>query len=324
MVKNDIGIILQIGILGNMEINQKQQPQKQEVQSRKRILVVLSIIVFAALVIGLVHQVIESLELEKQNELTQQQLDTAYNELDSMSNELDTRILKIAQLGGEIDTLLQIKNQLEEEKKAFRTKAYRQINDLQGKVSGYKEMLLAQDKEIVRLKAVNEKLLVENSELKDEANELNESLRDLNTTRSALEEKVAKASQLKIDGMKILAINSSGKEREGEFKNRHITHLKIEFDVLENSVAAIEGKSILVKITGPDKKVIFDVATGSGTFVFEGRENFYTVKKDILYDRNAQSLTFLYDKGSEYDLGKYLVEVYTEDYKMGAGSFVVK
>ncbi|MCV9386042.1 chromosome segregation protein SMC [Reichenbachiella ulvae] len=307
-----------------MEINQKQQPKKQETQSRKRIVVVLGVILIVVLGAGFVYQLIKSIDLEGQNELTQQQLDQAYNDLDSMSNELDTRILKIAQLGGEIDTLLQIKNQLEEEKKAFRQKAYRQINDLQGRVDGYKELLLAQDKEIERLKQVNEELLEENTELKDETNALNESIKDLNESRSQLEEKVAKASQLKIDGMKILAVNESGREREGEFKNRHIAHLKIQFDVLENKVAPIEGKEILVKVTDPKNQVIFDVATGSGTFVFEGRESFFTIKKEILYDRNTQSLTFLYDKGSEYDLGEHKVEVYTEDYKMGEGKFIVK
>ncbi|PIB35466.1 hypothetical protein BFP72_08705 [Reichenbachiella sp. 5M10] len=307
-----------------MEINQKQQPKKQEAQSRKRIVIVLASILMLALAIGFVYKLVESIELERQNGITQQQLDLAYNDLDSMSNELDSRILKIAQLGGEIDTLLQIKNQLEEEKKAFRKRAYRQINDLQGKVDGYKQLLLAQDEEIERLKVLNQELLEENTELKDEANALNESLRDLNTDRSALEQKVAIASQLKIEGMKVIAVNSNDKEKEGVFKNRHISHLKIEFDVLENKVAPIEGMDILLKITGPDGKVIFDVATGSGTFVFEGRENFFTVKKEILYDRNTQSLTFLYDKGSEYDLGEHKVEVYTDDYKMGEGSFVVK
>lgn len=70
--------------------------------------------------------------------------------------------------------------------------------------------------------------------------------------------------------------------------------------------------------------MIFDVASGSGTFMFENRESFYTAKKEILYDRNTQSLTYLYQKGSDYAVGSYKVEVYTEDYKMGEGNFIVK
>lgn len=290
----------------------------------KRIFMVILVLLLLAASGAFIYKYIESSELAKKNELTQEQLDQAYNDLDSMSNELDTRILKIAQLGGEIDTLLQIKTQLEEEKKAFRKKAYKQINDLQGKVDGYKELLLAQDEEIERLKVLNDSLMVENTELKVEANTLNESIKDLNQSKAKLEEKVATASKLKVEKVEIIAISSSGKERPSPFKNRHIDHLKIDFEIVENRVAPIEGKGILVKITGPDGNVIFDVAAGSGTFVFEGRESFYTVKKDILFDRNSQALTFLYNKGSDYDLGKYTLEVFTDDYKMGSTSFIVK
>lgn len=290
----------------------------------KRIVVVILVLLLLAAGGAFVYKFIESSELAKKNELTQKQLDQAYNDLDSMSNELDTRILKIAQLGGEIDTLLQIKTKLEEEKKAFRKKAYKQINELQGKVQGYKELLLAQDEEIERLKILNDSLMVENTELKVEANSLNESIKDLNQSKAKLEEKVATASKLKVEHVSILAVSSSGKERPSPFKNRHIDHLKIDFEILENRVAPIEGKGILVKITGPDGNVIFDVASGSGTFVFEGRESFYTVKKDILFDRNSQALTFLYNKGSDYDLGKYTIEIFTDDYKMGSATFIIK
>lgn len=290
----------------------------------KRIFTVILVLLLLAASGAFVYKYLESSELAKQNQLTQEQLDQAYNDLDSMSNELDTRILKIAQLGGEIDTLLQIKTQLEEEKKAFRKKAYNQINDLQGKVNGYKELLLAQDEEIERLKVLNDSLMVENTELKVAANNLNESIKDLNQSKAKLEEKVATASKLKVEKVEILAISSSGKERPSPFKNRHIDHLKIDFEIVENRVAPIEGKGILVKITGPDGNVVFDVAAGSGTFMYEGRESFYTVKKDILFDRNSQALTFLYNKGSDYELGKYVLEVFTDDYKMGEASFIVK
>lgn len=290
----------------------------------KRIVIVVLVLLLVAAGGAFVYKYIESADLTKQNQMTQAQLDQAYNDLDSMSNELDSRILKIAQLGGEIDTLLQIKTQLEEEKKAFRKKAYKQINDLQGKVQGYKELLLAQDVEIERLKVLNDSLMAENTVLKVEANNLNASIQDLNQSKAKLEEKVATASKLKVEKVDILAISSSGKERPSPFKNRHIDHLKIDFEILENKVAPIEGKGILVKITGPDGNVIFDVASGSGTFVFEGRESFYTIKKDILFDRNSQALTFLYNKGSDYDLGKYTLEVFTDDYKMGSATFIVK
>ncbi|MFY0626662.1 MAG: chromosome segregation protein SMC [Reichenbachiella sp.] len=305
--------------------NIKENQTSQSENPKKRNVVIIYISLLAGLIaIALIYMVIEANSLRDQNEMTQEQLDQAFSDLDSMSSELDTRILKIAQLGGEIDTLIKIKNQLEEEKVAFRKKAYRQINDLQGKVSGYKELLVSQDEEIARLKKANEALLGENTELKSEANALNASIKALNSDREELENKVALASRLKIKGLKIAAISRNNSERVGSFRNRHINELKIEFDIVENKVAPIEGKEILLKITGPDGSVIFDVASGSGTFIFENRESFYTAKKDILYDRNAQSMSYLYNKGTDYEIGTYIVEIFTDAYRMGKSEFTVK
>ena len=298
--------------------------QPQETPNNRKIITVILAVALLVVVAGLIYKFMENVRLEAENQATQEQLDQAYDQLDSMSNELDNRILRIAQLGGEIDTLLQIKQQLEEEKKAFRRKAYKQINQLQDKVDGYQELLLAQDKEIERLKVLNDSLMVENTDLKLEKNELAANIRNLSESKTELEEKVAMASRLKVEGMKIVAVSSKGKERVSTFKNRHVDQLKVQFDIAENRVAPIEGKQILLKITDPKGQVIFDVASGSGTFLFEGREMFYTAKKDILFDRNSQSLTFLYQKGSDYGLGKHQIEVYTDDYKMGEGSFIIK
>jgi cell division protein ZapB len=157
-----------------------------------------------------------------------------------------------------------------------------------------------------------------------ETQELNRSLRDVHSEKDDLVEKVAILSKLKIEDFQVIAISSKGKERIGEFRRRHIDQLKIEFSVAENRVAPIEGKELWIRVIAPDKNVLFDVTKGSGTFMFEGREMFFTEKKEILFDRSKQSVTVYYIKGSEYALGQHTVEIYTDDYVMGKGTFVVK
>ena len=272
----------------------------------------------------LVYGYLENEKLQGEKALTEAELESAYFQLDSIGDELNDKILTISQLGGDIDSLVMVKEQLEEEKEQLRNRTNRQITDLKNRVEGFRELLLAQDEEIVRLKALNEELYTENNELKVQTNELNRSLQNLNDTKSELEQKVAVAGQLKIDGMKVIAVNSRGKEREDDFRNRHIDKLRIEFNVTENKVAEIESKDILIRVVAPDGNVLFDVTRGSGSFIFEDREMFFTDKQEILYDRSNQKLSFLYDKGSEYSLGLHKVEVYTEDYLMGSGTFTVR
>jgi hypothetical protein len=70
--------------------------------------------------------------------------------------------------------------------------------------------------------------------------------------------------------------------------------------------------------------VLFDVARGSGTFMYQSKEEFYTAAQEILFDNTKQQLSFIYDKGSEYPSGTYDLEIYADDYQIGKGQFVVK
>ncbi len=70
--------------------------------------------------------------------------------------------------------------------------------------------------------------------------------------------------------------------------------------------------------------MIFDTARGSGTFIFNGKEEFYTASQEILFDNTKQKLSYLYEKGSDYASGTYSLEIYCDDYKIGSGTFAVK
>jgi cell division protein ZapB len=80
----------------------------------------------------------------------------------------------------------------------------------------------------------------------------------------------------------------------------------------------------MIRVIDENGQVLFDVSRGSGTFLFNGKEEFYTAAQEILFDNTRQQLTFLYDKGSEYAEGNYVLEIYTDDYLIGRGDFTVK
>lgn len=299
--------------------------EKETVKNQNRNIVIGVIVFVLASVI--VYFVIENMKLSAQKEQREIELNATILQLDSISTELDDRIRTIEDLGGEIDTLLSIKEQLETEKKELlnlNKRRQKNITALRDRVSGYQELLLLKDEEIKQLKVLNDSLMSENTDLKNEKNELNQNLRAIEEQKEQLAQQVALAGRLRMEGLKVFAVNTRGKEREAEFRNRHIDQLKVEFSVTENDVAPIEGKELLIRIVAPDGNVLFDVSRGSGSFFFEGRELFYTAKKDILYDRSRQQITLLYDKGSEYAIGRHEVEVYTDDYQMGKGYFTVK
>jgi hypothetical protein len=298
------------------EIEEKSQ------KSSGTLLIILFLVVIAA-AIGVKFY----LDSEKENELLKLELDSTYSDLDSISSQLDGRIAEIQMLGGDVTELQLIRKTLEEEKEQLKQSnnwAASQIKRYKDKVGGYEELLNLQDEKILKLEAINEQLLTENTDLKSEKNVLNDSIVELRSRRSELADKVAIASQLKAENIQIFGVNSSGKERESEFRARQIDRLKVSFNLAENKVAQPEGKNIIIRVINPTGKSLFDVATGSGSFMIEGKEMFYTAKQEILFDNTQQMLSFLYDRGQEYEEGIYKVELYADDYLIGTGTFTIK
>lgn len=255
---------------------------------------------------------------------TEEELATTMQRLTEIHEELDLKIAQVEELGGDVADLEQAKAEIEDELRRTKRATGKEIKALKDRVEGYELLLKNKDEEIARLTSVNEELLTENRSLKTEKNQLGDSLNRLTQSKEELATKVAIASQLKAEDISIVALNDRGRERSSPFRARQIAQLKVDFNIAENSVAPIEGKKILIRIIDENDQVLFDVARGSGTFILNGKEEFYTASQQILFDNTRQHLTFLYDKGSEYAPGTYTLEIYTDGYQMGQGTFTVK
>jgi cell division protein ZapB len=266
----------------------------------------------------------ERTELRTEKTTIEEQYAETLQKLKDISGELDQRIQEIQKLGGDITELQAAKDEIEDQLKRQQRANGKVIKELKDKVEGYETLLKNKDEEIEKLKSVNKELFTENRTLKTEKNQLGDSINRLTQTKGELETKVAIASQLKAENVRIVALTEKGKERESPFKSRQVGQLKVEFNIGENNVAPIEGKKIMIRIVDQNGQVLFDVARGSGTFLFNNKEEFYTAAQDILFDNSKQRLSFLYDKGSDYAPGTYTLEVYTDDYLMGTGTFAVK
>jgi len=266
----------------------------------------------------------EKQEVRTQLITTEEELATTMQRLTEINTELDEKIAQVQKLGGDVTDLEQAKAEIEDELRRNIRATGKEIKALKDRVEGYELLLKNKDEEIAKLQTVNKELLTENRSLKTQQNRLGDSLNRLSQSKDELATKVAIASQLKAENIRIVALNDKGKERDSPFRAKQIAQLKIEFNLAENSVAPIEGKKIMIRIIDENNQVLFDVARGSGTFIFNGKEEFYTAAQEVLFDNTRQKLTFLYDKGSEYAEGTYTLEIYTDDYLMGRGEFAVR
>ncbi|HEV8514625.1 MAG TPA: chromosome segregation protein SMC [Cyclobacteriaceae bacterium] len=266
----------------------------------------------------------EKVEVKEQLATTEEDLAGTMQKLTDIQAELNQKITEIEKLGGDVKELQKAKAEVELELKRNNKRSAKALQELKDRVEGYEELLKLKDQEIEKLKNVNTQLFSENKTLKTKQNKLSDSIVNLSKNKDELANKVAIASQLKAENISIKAVNNKGKERDSPFKNRQLQKLKVDFNLAENKVAPIEGKKIIIRIIDENNQVIFDVAKGSGTFIFNGKEEFYTAAQEILFDNTKQKLSYLYEKGSEYAAGKYVVEIFTDNYKIGSGQFEIK
>ena len=289
----------------------------------KKLIYILSVIIIIFIVVSS-YLIYNNIQKEKIRIKQQTELDELYIDLDSVSNVLNDKILTISQLGGDIDSLLILKENIETEKREFRNRAYAQINRLQGKVDGYRELLLAQDEEIEKLKKLNEQLFEENKEQKVEINTLNNKITNINRSNKKLEEQIEIAGRLEIKDIEIVGVFRNGSTKINSFKNRSLNKLIVNFTVLENSLSKIEVLDIYLRIIKPSGQVVYDISKGSGSFTFDKRELFYSIKDEILIDKSEMTYNIEYVKSEELNKGEYLVILYTNNYEIGRSEFIIK
>jgi len=249
------------------------------------------------------------------------------NRLDSVSYQLELRIQEIEKLGGDIATLEQIRDQLNIERASARQRSTAEIAALNTQINEYNSMITEKDQEILELRAMNQTLFSENQDLKNTQAEIEEEVAQLNLQKKDLQAKIDVASMLRAENITISVINSRGKERietTKDFKNRQIERLKVSFNLADNKVAEEGPRNIYIQIIDSNGQPIFDVAKGSGTFMLDGAEEFYTVKQDIIFDNNQKELSFYYEKGSDYLSGDHELRIFVDNYQVGSKFFSVK
>jgi hypothetical protein len=264
--------------------------------------------------------------------------------LDSISRELESQIAEVQKLGGDVTELQKASTELQQDKKDLLKKSASQLASVKSKyedkIRNYESLLATKETELVKLReentalaTQNENLSSENSNLKGQTQGLSKSVEDAKAQNEEvaaknkiLAEKVVKAAALRAEYVKVIGINDKGKESEEKrYRARKLAKIKVVFQLAKNELTEQERKTVFIRMLGPDGSTIFDSATGSGNFTFNGQELAYTTRGEIKYDNQNLNIEMVYNRGGiEYLEGKYIVELYAEGFKIGSGGFEVK
>jgi uncharacterized protein YeaO (DUF488 family) len=258
---------------------------------------------------------------------------SAKTKLDSISAQLDAKIAEIQQLGGNVDSLMKVKSQLEIDKRELRNVNSFDSKKYEQKIRNYQALLAQKDQEIARLKEENgvlsqqnESLTQENNSLKAEKQTLSDSVVAVATKNQELSEKVTIAAALRAETVTANAINKRGKESDGDrYKAKKIDKIKISVRLAPNGLAKQEEKELYMRLLDPSGAVVADMATGSGEFTYNGQGMIYTAMQRFNFDNSRQTVDFIYGRGGQrFNPGAYTIEIYCEGFRIGEGTFTVR
>ncbi len=283
-----------------------------------------------AAVFGYLYYHERAITSQQDKDLETRVIDLALSEmkLDSIAKQLDFRIAQVRKLGGSVSELEKIKAQLEADRSALR----QGNNFLTARINEYEVFLTKKDGEIARLSGENKTLLtrnrtlsVVNTSLLEERNLLTDSLSNVITKATDLENKVSMASAMRARDVKVYAISAKGREREGnDIKAKRADNIRVEFSLEKNPFTRQETKRIYLKILDPQGATLANASMGSGVFQYDGSDQTYTLNKDVAYTNSDQEVNILYSRTQEFQKGTYTVELYAEGQKIGAGTFSIR
>lgn len=265
-------------------------------------------------------------EQEKTIILKDDSLANKVAELEGLQLQYHSLQAQAAQLGQSNDSLAAKIAELDNAIASLKKGNAVNMNKLNAQIASYKKDLEAKEAEIMQLREENKNLNSSIDTLKQDKVVMNDSINNLRSVRSDLQQKYELASILKAENLKATVINAKGKElSDDEYKAKNIDKVKVTFTLGDNKVAPKNKKTIYLQVIEPSGAPLFDSSLGGGFFkTSEGKEIPFTEKQSIDFNNTNQTVTFVYSKGSEFKVGSYTLKVWQDGNLIGTTSLTVK
>ncbi len=174
-----------------------------------------------------------------------------------------------------------------------------------------------------------------NQELTEENERIRESFRteqiknsELKIEKKELETIVEDASVLRAYNVEASGIRQRGSNQKETDKARRTDRVRVCFTLGENALVETGEKNIYIRISRPDKAVLMIDDSEKYAFQHKGEQLQYSIKRTIKYEGEPVDVCAYWNRkrsGDEEAMeGKYFVDIYTDQEKIGEGSFVLR
>jgi len=288
----------------------------------KKVLVIAGTVLILALAALAVWLFSEKRGLEQKNqemqelaELDKQEMENEYERFTLQYSEMMTQINNdsiIEQLTQE-----QMRTQqLLEELKRVKADNATEITRLKKELATVRNVLRQYIRMVDSLNQVNQALMAENTQVKDELAQQSRVNQGLQQEKQSLKEQVAIAAQLDATGITMTALN---KREKAAKKIKDCKTLQVGFTIARNVTATNGNRTFYVRIQTPTGQ-----ALKAGTFAYENRQLEYSMKKVAEYSGEELTLQTYWPVNEYLEAGDYRVSIFAEGNMIGTRTFSFK
>lgn len=303
-----------------MEQNEKQTHTKKKKNSTAIIVLSCLLIALIAALGFLAYLIVdkdnENKQLQELAELDKAEMKNQYKEFDMQYQELQKQLSNDSLIAQIEDERRHTQALLEELERTKATDAA-EITRLKKEIESLRRVLRSYVMQVDSLNRLNQALVTENTQIKEQVAEANTQISNLSSERNQLKDKVNIAAQLDATGFWVKTSNKKGKEAK---KVKDVKKLSFGFTIVKNVTASNGQRIVYARILRPDNTVLGK----KGTFPYENTNLEFTEKKYIEYTGEEQSITMYSDVEEYLEAGTYKLFIFCDGQMIGQKNFTLE
>ncbi|MFO7852497.1 MAG: hypothetical protein ACQERS_04440 [Bacteroidota bacterium] len=193
------------------------------------------------------------------------------------------------------------------------------IRTYRKEIATMREIMKSYIVQIDSLNTRNQLLIAENTEIKQQMSQVEQTNVELSEEKNELTSKVEVASVIKAREINPMPLNKKRKETD---RLERFEKLEVAFILNENPIVEAGKKTVYMRLTRPDGLVI----TNSPDNLFEvnGERMIYTESRTVEYLNKDVEMSIFVDNNGDFIKGTYTVDLYLEGHNIGSSSFMLE
>ena len=242
-------------------------------------------------------------------------------EKDSLQNELRLMVHGYDTLKTDNDTIM---SNLQREKKrivqllSINASNVQLVKKYRAEIGTMREIMKGYIVQIDSLNTLNQQLVTENTGIKKQITEVQNTNVVLTKAKEELTSKVTVAAVIQAKDITAVTLN---KKRKETTRIANIDKLRICFTLRENPIAAPGEKEVFMRVIRPDSLVI--TTSPDNLFDFNGNKLVYSASRLVDYMNQDIEMCIFLDNTGDFIVGTYSAELYLESNIIGRTTFAL-